>query len=112
VIRHTITDLIDRSEGEVIWSTYTLFIGSSSNKIASFILYQLTHGPLYQLFRGMAELKSFLICIIEVYDDSFHQPEKQLFVNYQIYYAISLWMDLDIVDISRYYVTVFKLLIL
>ena len=78
MIRHTITDLIDRSEGEVIWRTYTLFIESSSNKIASFILYQLTHGLLYQLFRGMAELKSFLICIIEVYDDSFHQPRKAI----------------------------------
>ena len=70
--------MIDWSEGEVIWRTYTLFIESSSNKVASFILYQFTHGLLYQLFRGVAELKSFLIYITDVYDDSFHQPRKAL----------------------------------
>jgi hypothetical protein len=66
--------MIDWNEGEVIWRTYTLCIKSSSNKVASFILYQLTHGLLYQLFRGVAELKSFLIHIIQIYDNSFHQP--------------------------------------
>ena len=61
VIRHAIADIIDRSDCNVIWHTYTLIIDSGGTKVALFILYKLAHGPLYHLFRDIAELKSFLI---------------------------------------------------
>jgi hypothetical protein len=62
--------MIDWSEGDVIWRrTYTPFIGSGINNVASFVLDKLTHGPLYQLFNEVAELKSFLIFIEDVNDN-------------------------------------------
>lgn len=71
--------MIDWSEGEVIWRTYTLCIESGSSKVASFILYKLTHGSLYQFFNGLAELKSFLVLIADVYAVTILIPEKHLF---------------------------------
>ena len=63
VIRHAITDTIHWSDRNIIWHTYTLSSDSGSIKVVSFILYKLTHVPLYHLFKDMAELKSFLILL-------------------------------------------------
>jgi hypothetical protein len=55
-----ITDMIDWNNSNVVWYTYALFIDSGSSRVASFILYKLTHVQLNQLSNDMAELKSFL----------------------------------------------------
>src|SRR5918994_1024322 len=60
VIGSAITDMIDWNDRNVIWCTYALFIHYGSSRVASFILYKLTHVPLNQLFNDLAELKSFL----------------------------------------------------
>lgn len=61
MIRHAITDMVNWGNRNIIWHTYTLLTSPSSNKVASFVLYKLTHVPLYQAFKNVAELKSLLL---------------------------------------------------
>jgi hypothetical protein len=66
MIRHSITDMINRGNRNIIWHTYTLLASPGSNKVVSFVLYKLTHVPLYQPSKNVAELKSLAVAASQV----------------------------------------------